>query len=92
MNGDDVKKLNNTINKQSVISVGLMIIIIGAVITGTVFITKVRADVDNFGNEVVEIKSDYIPRGELDQRLMNIEEGQKRLQSSFSRVEAYLIK
>lgn len=67
MNGDEAKKI---VNRHTVVSIGLVISMLSAVIGGTMFLTKVRADVDS-------IKDDYIPRGELNQRLINIESGVK---------------
>ena len=78
-------KKNGTINRQSAISVGVVVLIIAAVVWIVSATTKTEAQIENVAEVVRNLDDDYVPRRELDQRLKNIE-------GSVERIENYLIK
>jgi len=83
---------NGTINKQSAISIGVVVIIIGAVVWIVSVTTNTSAKVDNMAGVVSTLDEKFIPRGELDQRLLNIEGGVERNGDGIQEIKAYIIK
>ena len=85
MNGDQEKKFHSTINRSSAISIGLVVVIIGAAVWIASSTTRVQAEVEAVTKITSELNEDFVPRRELDQRLSNIED-------SVLRIEKYIIK
>lgn len=80
MNGEDAKKLNSTVNKSSAISIGVVIVIVGATWIISASMTSVRADVESVDGDVSALQEtisalpeDYVPRRELELMVGNIE-------------------
>ena len=85
MNGEEVKKINGTINRSSAISIGVVVVMIGATFWIVSTMTNVQAKVQTVEETVQTLDDDFVPRRELDQRLMNIE-------STLIRIEKSIIK
>ena len=85
MNGNDAKKLNGTINRHTGVSIGLIIALMGVVWWFATTNTRIEAAVESNTREVSTLNEDFMPRGELNQRLLNIEGG-------IERIEGYLLK
>jgi len=82
MNGDDAKKI---INRHTGVSIGIGVIVIGAVWFMATSDASLEARVDN-------INGDYMPRGELNQRLLNIEGDVLETKNAVAEIRNYLIK
>jgi len=79
MNGDDSKKL---ITRHTGISIGVAVLVIGAVWFMAVSNTSIEAAVERNTEEVANLDDDFIPRGELNVRFMNIESSLKRIEKA----------
>ena len=85
MNGDQAKKLNGNITKHTSVSIGLILALAGVVWFFASSNATIQAEVGN-------IKNDYMPRGELNQRLLNIEDDVEETKDAVVELRNYLIK
>ena len=85
MNGEQPKKLNGTITKHTGVTISLVIALMGVVYFFATSNATIQAEVGN-------IKDDYMPKGELNQRLFNIEGDVSETKAAVSEIRNYLIK
>jgi len=82
MNGDEAKKLNNTINKSSAISIGVVIVIIAATWWMGTAMSSVQAEVGVNTKAVSTLDEDYVPRRELELIVENIQISVQRIEKA----------
>ena len=88
MNGDDVKTINKSIGRNTAVSIGVVVsIVIGVAALATIIakqgaVVEAHIDAPLFHENMLErLENDYVQRGELNQRLLNIERSIMRIEN-----------